>query len=367
MTGTHLTVLVVCVVAVVIAIVLAAVALRRRGRPRTPLTSSEEPPMNEAARRTPAVVVNPTKFDDVAKVRSSVDAVCREAGWNSPLWLETTVEDTGYGQARQALEAGADLVCALGGDGTVRKVASALVGTEIPLGLLPGGTGNLLARNLDLPLSSIEEALRAALTGTERTIDVGKAYIRLIPEEDSEPDGTPHPHPDEREVEETFLVMGGLGFDAMIMSDAPETLKAKIGPAAYIWSGLRHLRGPRFRASITLDAGTPHAIKARTILFANVSDLLAGITLVPAEADDGYLDALALSPKSITGWLKVAIHVLTRGRRGTSRVRHMRFTQMQLRLREPQEMQLDGDPIGSSRSVDVEIVPASLRVRVPAV
>ena len=322
----------------------------------------------------PAVIVNPTKFDDIAWVRERITTACTAAGWQAPLWLETTVEDPGHGQARQALDAGADLVCALGGDGTVRKVASALVGTPVPFGLLPGGTGNLLARNLDLPYSSLEESLQIALGGSERSIDVGVARIQLVADHDHSaahdipndtPQNTDTAAASTQTVDETFLVMGGLGFDAKIMADAPEKLKAHIGPLAYIWSGLRHLRGPRFHATVRFDGLPPRRIKARTILFANVSDLLAGIELLPAKADDGYLDALSISPKSLTGWVRVAVHVLTRGRRGTRRVMHTTFSTMKLRLREPQEIQLDGDVLGASRSVDVEVVPNSLRIRVP--
>lgn len=365
MTGTEPIVLVVALVAVAV-VVFALTASRKHRRRLVHLENSEDDHMDETGRRTPAVVVNPTKFDDVEPVRAAITRACHEAGWNTPLWYETTIEDPGYGQAREALSAHADLVCALGGDGTVRKVASALVGTDVPLGLLPGGTGNLLARNFDLPYADLGESLRIALTGSERTIDVGKARIRLLADEDTDPDGTPRPPVRVDDVEETFLVMGGLGFDAMIMADAPEKLKARIGPLAYIWSGLRHLRGPRFSAVVTLDDHPARTVRARTIIFANVSDLLGGIELLPAQADDGYLDALALSPESITGWLRVVIHVLTRGRRGSRRVTHMRFTSMKLRFRDPQEMQLDGDTIGASRVVDVEVVPRSLRIRIPA-
>src|SRR3954471_14225644 len=126
-----------------------------------------------SARRALTVVYNPLRVDDLDDAKDIVGKVCAEQGWPEPTWVETTAEETGEKQAREAVRAGADVVASLGGDGTVRAVASALVGTDVALGLLPGGTGNLLARNLDLPVDSIDDALEAMLGGTDRRIDVG--------------------------------------------------------------------------------------------------------------------------------------------------------------------------------------------------
>jgi len=137
--------------------------------------------------RRAAVVANPTKHDDVAMLRDTVRWAMSEHGWDEPLWYETTAADPGTGQAAQAVREGAGLVLACGGDGTVTRCAEALRGTGIPLGILPLGTGNLLARNLGLPLD-LDAALVTALTGSNRRLDAGSANGH------------------------TFVVMAGLGF-----------------------------------------------------------------------------------------------------------------------------------------------------------
>jgi len=137
-------------------------------------------PRPPGARRA-AVVANPTKHDDITRLRDTVRAAMSEHGWDEPVWLETTAEDPGTGQAAQAVRDGVDLVLACGGDGTVTACANGVAGSGIPLGILPLGTGNLLARNLGLPLD-IDAALVAALTGT-RANDLYRALTGRDPRE----------------------------------------------------------------------------------------------------------------------------------------------------------------------------------------
>ena len=309
----------------------------------------------ETPRRRAAVVINPTKFEDLPAVQRRITKVCRELGWDEPLFIETTAKDTGTGQARQALEEGVTVVCPLGGDGTVRAVAEALVGTETPLGLLPGGTGNLLARNLELPVDSIEDALRVALTGQNKRVDVGRLIVDASGEH-------------ERPEKHIFLVMAGLGFDAAIMAGAPESLKAKVGWPAYVVSGARNLRGQQFKVRIKAGDTDEFSRRTRTVVIGNCGKLLGGLVLMPeAEITDGQLDLVALSPQGIVGWAAVAARLASRRRRGHPRVDHHTATEFHVRADRPQDVQLDGDPIGKARAISAEVVPSSLVVRVGAV
>ena len=319
---------------------------REHFRPRGTVKSVETPT------RTAAIIVNPTKFDDIDAVRAQITKGCLAAGWGQPLWVETTAEDPGTGQARQAVKDGATLICPLGGDGTVRAVAEALVGTETPLGLLPGGTGNLLARNLELPVDNLDDALKVALTGQNKRVDVG----RLTVDQSGE-----HENPEEY----IFLVMAGIGFDARIMADAPEGLKNKVGPLAYTFSAVKNLRGPQFKARIKVDDNPELIRRARTVIIGNCGKLTGGLVLLPeAEVDDGWLDAVILSPTGVVGWVAVAGRVISQKRKGHQRVDHHHLKSMALRCDRLEEVQVDGDTIGQARVLSATVDPLALVVRV---
>ena len=155
--------------------------------------------------RTVAVVLNPSKVDDPDDFVTMVEAMATQSGWSRVLWYRTTVEDPGVGQAEAAAVAGADLVITCGGDGTVRTVCEELAGTGIPVGIVPAGTGNLLARNLELPLY-LRAAVDVALNGQDRAIDM----VRVT---------------GDRMDDATFLVMAGMGFDAAIMEGVNDNVQ----------------------------------------------------------------------------------------------------------------------------------------------
>lgn len=294
----------------------------------------------------PAVVINPIHVDDLARLHTQIARVCGELGWKPPLWLQTTAEDPGQGQAEIALAAGADLVLACGGDGTVRHVAYVLAGSGIPLGLLPTGTSNLLARNLSITLGDPVKATRIALSGKNRAIDVGRVYI------------------DDYAEEYVFMVMAGLGFDGSIMIGTSPELKSRWGPLAYFVSGIRALKAPRACITLVVDGRTNSPRRARTVVVGNCGKLLAGLVLMPtARVDDGLLDVVSISPKSLIGWLAVTARVLARRRRGHRIVEHWQGRTVIISAESPQHAQLDGDPVGEVRGLRMRIDPGALLVR----
>jgi len=332
----------------------AAVGVRRFGRRRPPREHfrPEGAEKSAAPRRVAAIIVNPTKFDNMAEVRSRVTKGCLTAGWDKPIWLETTAQDPGTGQARQAVQDGATLVCPLGGDGTVRAVAAALVGTETPIGLLPGGTGNLLARNLNLPVDSLDDALSLALTGQNKRIDVGWLTVDYSGEH-------------ERPEKHIFLVMAGIGFAAAIMADAPEKLKKTVGPMAYTFSGAKNLRGSQFKVRVKIDDEAEFSRRARSLVIGNCGKITGGLMLMPqAQGDDGWLDSVILSPGGVAGWVAVAWRVITKKRQGHERVTHNRLKSVAIRCDRPEAVQIDGDTVGEARALSATVDPLALVVRV---
>jgi Diacylglycerol kinase catalytic domain len=145
-----------------------------RTRPRAPsnATTTGAAPHSPPDCPLPAAVVNPSNIDDLGKLRAQITGVCAELEWAAPLWLETTVEDPGGGQAKLALAAGADMVLVCGGDGTIRQVAQVLAGSGTALGLVPAGTSNVLARNLAIGLNDPAPGLRCPAQ-TARSTSVG--------------------------------------------------------------------------------------------------------------------------------------------------------------------------------------------------
>lgn len=294
-----------------------------------------------------AVVLNPIKVSDVEVFKGRLEIAAERAGWNPPRWFETLPDDPGVSMTEQALAEGVDLVIAAGGDGTVRIVCSELARTGVAAGIVPLGTGNLLARNLGVPLHP-GEAIETAFNGQDRAIDI----VSLSGEgfEDT-----------------TFMVMAGLGLDAAIMTGAPDELKAKMGWLAYVVSGLRQLfRFPATRVQISIDGGPFVKRRARTVVIGNVGYLQAGIPLLPdAVIDDGKLDVVVVAPAKHSGWVRVAARLFTKRKRVDERLDRMIGREVVVRADKPTPMQLDGDPIGEGIELRAEVIPGVLLVRVP--
>lgn len=378
---------------------------------------------SRAVDRRAAIILNPTKLDDLSLLRRRVDSEVLSAGWRPTVWLETTAEDPGHAAARAALDAGVDLVLVAGGDGTVRVVASELAGTGVSMALLPSGTGNLLARNLSVPLDT-DAALRLALTGRPRRIDVvtvstdagtpesglpesgppgdslpgsssteaagslgaqalstpdpweadapGPRVTAVTSAEGPGPTGpdasspqvvVPHLSP-AADGATRFAVMAGLGLDAQIMEDTNDGLKKVIRAGAYAVAAVQNAVPDPFTLTLRIDGGEPTTHQAVMALVGNVGAITRGMTLFPrAVPDDGVIDLLLANPSHVVSWAKLGTGLLTG--MDVEGLDFFRARSIEMTLDRPVPFELDGDTAGVTRHLAVRVEPGVLSVIAP--
>ncbi|MGP3534003.1 diacylglycerol/lipid kinase family protein [Microbacterium sp. RD1] len=327
-------------------------------------TSMSAPPTD---RRRAALVYNPIKVD-AARLRARVAELAAQAEWAEPLFWETTVDDLGDDATRAALHEGADAILVAGGDGTVRAVAEALTDTGVPLTIVPSGTGNLLARNLALPLDDGDAMIRATFEGDTIPVDVGVARLRRE-------DGSTEEH--------GFVVMAGMGLDAAMIANTNPQLKKTVGWVAYVDGAARSLVTAKpFRIVYQLDEHRLHAARVQSILFANCGALPAGVALIPdASITDGQLDVAIIQPAGPFGWFGVwrkiwwdnsflrrfhaGRRVLERRGRDSS-VHYRQGRQIETATAPAQPVELDGDEFGEATRIHCRIVEGGLQIVVPS-
>jgi YegS/Rv2252/BmrU family lipid kinase len=240
-----------------------------------------------------------------------------------------------------------DAVFALGGDGTVMEVAGALAGTGTPIGVLAGGTGNLLARALGIPLS-VRHAVPALLDGSVVSVDLGRF-----------------------DSGRRFAIAAGVGIDASMVAETPGWLKRRLGVAAYAMIGTRAalravLRRRYFRARVTID-GVVHEREAAAVMIANFGAVLGNrITLGPEiRMDDGLLDACVFSPRTLPDALRVMWRLMRRDFATDPCMLYHRGRAIRVETWPSLPWQADGEMMGTT-PFSVVVEPLAARILVPA-
>jgi diacylglycerol kinase (ATP) len=323
-----------------------------------------------------AFVINRTLVRDLPGFLRGCQAAARAHGWE-PEFAETSPAEAGLGLARQAVAAGARLVFAAGGDGTVRACAQALSGTGIPLAIVPLGTANLTARALGIP-SRAERALEAGFGGRDRQIDLARAGGDGIDGGEllgrdgggrgpSGGDGGGRgPSGGDGAGGISFTAMAGIGLDAAVVGTARAPHKRRLGWLAYAAAGLTQLGWTPREFTVRLDGGEPVRRRARCVVVGNVGLLPGGFWLLPeARCDDGRLDVGILAPAGALGWPRVAGRVLTRSRHQDRALERFQARQVTISAGADLPRQIDGEVIAPGRTLTVSVCPGALTIRQP--
>ena len=282
-------------------------------------------------------------------------------------FAETGTAEEGLRAAREAVTAGARLVFAAGGDGTVRTCAQALDGTGVPLAIVPLGTANLVARALGVP-SRIGAALHAGFRGRDRLIDL--AQVEDLGGADlggARPEGADAGGADRSAGGGTvFVAMAGIGLDAAVVGAAPRGGKRLFGWVAYLAAGVKHLGWTEREFAVRLDHESVVCRRARCVVVGNVGLLPGGFRLLPeAGVDDGWLDVGILAPSGGLGWIGVAGRVLMRHRGEHRSLERFRARHVEISAAEELPRQIDGEVVLPGRTLTVSIRAGALRVRQP--
>jgi len=268
------------------------------------------------------------------------ETLARE-GYSDPLWYEIKTSSKAPKYARRALAKGADVIFVWGGDGTVQLCIDALAETKAILAILPAGTANLLAGNLNIPID-ISKAVSVGLHGTRRRLDTGSFNG------------------------EHFAVMAGTGFDAFVIKEASDKLKNKIGRLAYFYSGTKNLSARRVKAVIEVDGKEYFKGKVSCVFVGNVSKGMGGIEVFKeAKPDDGILELAVVTAKNPIDWARTLGRV-TQGKAEKSpfvELTHGKEFQFTFKKRFPYE--IDGSERKAVKKMHIKVHPSSITICVP--
>lgn len=284
------------------------------------------------------LIVNPTAGQSrpgsaLPRIRECLTSWCQELTVR-----ETGAHGDGERFARELRPGEYDLVVAAGGDGTINEVLNGL-GAHTPLGILPLGTANVLARELKIPVNDLPAACEVFRSGTPRPMDLGWCNGRR------------------------FSLMAGIGFDAETVRDVPPNVKDLFGPAAYVLSGLKALTGLRSATRYRLRVdGRRRVARGMMLVAANASGYAGTLTLAPlASIDDGWLDLCLFRERSRLAFLGQMARVVLRQHLRDPHLLYYRARHVRVECEPPAAVQLDGDYFCPT-PVEIRILPGAVRI-----
>lgn len=268
--------------------------------------------------------------------------VLAQAGHPDPMWFEVAKSKQAPECARQALAEGADVLFVWGGDGTVQRCVDAVAGQGATLAILPAGTANLLASNLGIP-DDIASAVDVGLHGRRRALDTGTANG------------------------EHFAVMAGAGLDALMIGAADAGLKARVGRAAYLWTGARAMGASPVTATVEVEKRRFYKGPITCVLAGNTGRVLGGVEVFDgSRPDDGLLEVGIVTARSRAQWVRTIARVVVGRSERSPFVVTARGRAVKVRFDKPTPYELDGGERGVVTTLRVRVAPGSVTICVPA-
>jgi diacylglycerol kinase (ATP) len=264
------------------------------------------------------------------------------AGVADPLWFEVPKSKMAPQRVRKALAAGADLVFVWGGDGMVQRCVDALAGSDVALAIVPAGTANLFASNLEIP-KDVRSAVAIGLNGCRRRLDVGEING------------------------ERFAVMAGAGLDALMIRDADGSLKERFGRAAYIFTGAKNVSVARVSTRVRIDGDKWFDGKTSCVLVGNVGRLFGNIAPFPdARPDDGLLEIGIVTAKGRWQWSRALMRTVSGNAPASPFVETARGRKFDIRFSKAIPYELDGGDRKETRRLRIKVRAEAVTVCLPA-
>lgn len=301
-------------------------------------------------------------YNPAAGARPYLDDVRHSVQYLTAQGWDVIIEETrGWGDAttfaRKAVAEGCDAIFVAGGDGTIAETIDGLVNTEMVLAVLPGGTGNVFARQLNLPVPGglhprpITESVRLLLNGQTRRVDVGRIG----------PKGGQGPM-------RHFICWGGVGFDAQVNRAVNQAAdrKRRLGPGAWVVTSFLTLRDYAGTAAVVRVDG--HRVSRRMIMLVANNIQLYGIVFHMAQRaviDDGFLDVYCFQGRGPGRTLLHALRMLFNQHVQDPHVDIFRARRVEINTYRPLPVHVDGDYVGNTPVV-IEVVPRAINLMIPS-
>ena len=264
-------------------------------------------------------------------------------GVREPMWFEVDKSSRASKRVREALDSGAELLVIWGGDGMVQRCIDVAAGKGVTIAVVPAGTANLLATNLQIPMT-IVDAVKVALHGEDRIIDVGMLN------------------------DECFAVMGGAGFDGTIMENVSSSAKERFGRIAYVRSSVKAMKAKRVATDIRVNGEHWFAGPTSCVLVGNVGTVIGGLQVFEdATPGDGLLDLGVVSADGAVQWARVLGRVVTHSEMNHSPfVRSTQAAKIDVRFGKKVPYEIDGGARGKTDRLKIRVRPNAIVIRVPA-